>query len=144
MISMIKTLATCHLHTDKIKLRNFFLTTKEIQMGFLYCIWGNKGILVHIGEAVKVIYDVLHPIPCKFPFFPSNRYIILLCWNFRTIYAARIRVGIGLSYRPARLHRLAESFNCVRRNPLNFFGQKSARSIYTIIHCIFTVYMYII
>ncbi len=31
-------------------------------------------------------------------------------WNFRTIYmGARNLVGIGLSYRPARLHRQAES-----------------------------------
>ncbi len=33
----------------------------------------------------------------------------VLYWNFRTIYmGARNRVGNGLSYRPARLHRLAE------------------------------------
>jgi hypothetical protein len=33
----------------------------------------------------------------------------LQCWNFRTIYAGtRNRVRIGLSYRPARLHRLEE------------------------------------
>ncbi len=31
------------------------------------------------------------------------------CWNFRTIYGARNMVGIGLSYRLARLHRQAES-----------------------------------
>jgi hypothetical protein len=31
-------------------------------------------------------------------------------WNFKTVYTmgARNRVGIGLSYRPARLHRLEE------------------------------------
>ena len=34
----------------------------------------------------------------------------LKCWNSRTIYGgARKRVGIGLSYRTARLHRVAES-----------------------------------
>ena len=27
-----------------------------------------------------------------------------LSWNFETIHGARNRVGIGLSYRPARLH----------------------------------------
>jgi hypothetical protein len=27
-----------------------------------------------------------------------------LCWNFRTIYGARNRAGIGLSYRPTRLY----------------------------------------
>ncbi len=32
-----------------------------------------------------------------------------LCWNFRTVYGARNKVGIRLSYRPATLHRLAES-----------------------------------
>ncbi len=32
-----------------------------------------------------------------------------LCWNFRTVYGARNRVEIGLSYRTARLYRLAES-----------------------------------
>jgi hypothetical protein len=31
------------------------------------------------------------------------------CWNFRTIYGARNRVGIRMSYRPAGLYRLAES-----------------------------------
>jgi hypothetical protein len=31
--------------------------------------------------------------------------LLSLCWNFRTIYEARNRVGIGWSYRPARLHR---------------------------------------
>ncbi len=38
--------------------------------------------------------------------------IFLLCWNFRTIYGARNRVVMGLSYPPARLDtldRLAES-----------------------------------
>ncbi len=38
---------------------------------------------------------------------PSNQ-----CWNFRTIYRGytwRNPVGVGLSYRPARLHRLVES-----------------------------------
>ncbi len=29
------------------------------------------------------------------------------CWNFRTIYGGLNRVGIRLSHRPARLHRLA-------------------------------------
>ncbi len=35
---------------------------------------------------------------------------VLLCWNFITVYSmeARNRVGIGFSYRPAGLHRLAE------------------------------------
>jgi hypothetical protein len=33
-----------------------------------------------------------------------------LCWNFQTIYGGyRNRIGIGLSYRPAKLHNLAES-----------------------------------
>ncbi len=32
-----------------------------------------------------------------------------LWWNFRTIYGARNRVRIGLSYQPARLHWIAES-----------------------------------
>jgi hypothetical protein len=32
-----------------------------------------------------------------------------LCWNFRTIYGARNRVRIRLSYRPAGIHRLAET-----------------------------------
>ncbi len=31
-----------------------------------------------------------------------------LSWNFKKIYGARNQVGRGLSYRPARLHRLAE------------------------------------
>ncbi len=32
------------------------------------------------------------------------------CWNFRTIHGGyRSRVGIGLAYRPARLHRLVKS-----------------------------------
>jgi hypothetical protein len=31
-----------------------------------------------------------------------------LCWNFLTIYGARNRVGIGLSYRHARLIRPVE------------------------------------
>jgi hypothetical protein len=31
-----------------------------------------------------------------------------LCWNFKKICGTRNRVGIGLSYRPARLHRLSE------------------------------------
>ncbi len=29
-------------------------------------------------------------------------------WNFKTIYGARNRLGIWLSYRPARLHRMAD------------------------------------
>jgi hypothetical protein len=33
----------------------------------------------------------------------------LSTWYFRTICGARNRVGIGLSYRPARLHRLSKS-----------------------------------
>jgi hypothetical protein len=38
-----------------------------------------------------------------------------LCWNFRTIYGDyRNRIGKGLSYQPARLHRLAESIPCNR------------------------------
>jgi hypothetical protein len=32
-----------------------------------------------------------------------------LSWNFLTIHRARYRVGIGLSYRTARLHKQAES-----------------------------------
>jgi hypothetical protein len=31
-----------------------------------------------------------------------------LSWNFKHFMGARNRVRIGLSYRPARLHRLAE------------------------------------
>jgi hypothetical protein len=38
------------------------------------------------------------------------------CWNFRTIYGARNRLGIGLSYRPDRLHRLAESIPGLLKN----------------------------
>ncbi len=33
---------------------------------------------------------------------------LLQSWNFKQSVGARNRVGIGLSYRPARLHRLAE------------------------------------
>jgi hypothetical protein len=34
-------------------------------------------------------------------------YLCDLCWNFETIYGGyRNRVGIGLPYRPARLHRV--------------------------------------
>ncbi len=35
--------------------------------------------------------------------------ILAQCWNFWTIYGASNRVGKRLSYRPANLHRLAES-----------------------------------
>jgi hypothetical protein len=31
-----------------------------------------------------------------------------LCWNLKQSMGARKRVGIGVSYWPARLHRLAE------------------------------------
>jgi hypothetical protein len=33
---------------------------------------------------------------------------VVLCWNFKHSMGARNRGGIGLSFRPARLHRLAE------------------------------------
>jgi hypothetical protein len=34
--------------------------------------------------------------------------LTVLCWNFKQSIVVRDRVGIGLSYRPARLHRLAK------------------------------------
>ena len=42
-------------------------------------------------------------------FEPKNRFrLTMQCWNFLQSMGARNRVGIGLSYRPARLQRLAE------------------------------------
>ncbi len=40
---------------------------------------------------------------CIFMFQPE-----VLCWNFEQYMVARNRIGIGLSYRPVRLHSLAE------------------------------------
>jgi hypothetical protein len=39
----------------------------------------------------------------------AERRKVSLSWNFKQSMGARNRVGTGLSYRPARLHRLAES-----------------------------------
>jgi hypothetical protein len=46
---------------------------------------------------------------------PRNRFLAYInvykygLWNFRTIIGARNQIGIGLSYRPASVHRLTES-----------------------------------
>ncbi len=54
------------------------------------------------------LHSLLPPILLSFnlPILWCPRLHTILCWNFVTIWGARNRVGIRLSYRPAMLHWL--------------------------------------
>ncbi len=67
-------------------------------------------------SAISSLHSSLYEIAASFS-TPPHRSTSLIkpCWNFRTIYGGWDRLGIGLSYRPTRLQRLAESI------PWNWF-----------------------
>ncbi len=58
-----------------------------------------EGKFPQVMQKVSILADFLH----------TKIQTKILCWNFRMVYGARNRVGIGLLYHPARIHRLAES-----------------------------------
>ncbi len=76
---------------------------------------------VHVGQVSKIFrtddsdlyfrpdLDEVMSTGSTYVFEYFSAAFVMLCWNFRKYMGARNRVGIGLSYRPARLHRLAES-----------------------------------
>ncbi len=61
-------------------------------------------VVLHSPSPVKISTSLVEKgNPKKQPNFKD-----VLWWNFLTIYGARNRLRIGLSYQPAMLHRLAE------------------------------------